>query len=678
MATSKHVTICLIAALTGVAALGQDQPTSSSQRAPRGPSNTREASGLVRITVDPAILPLDLQTINSLVNSSSVLLKAAGDVLSLSTPEDFDRFKEPPVMVRWLSASSGSVSPQGQWGRLQEQEQRRRDEDEMRRQLEHAYGPGAARQMGVVPPEPGGGQESGQGESSQTGGVSSQDGPEQKQSTELHRLPGESDVAYRARLNQIRAQQKALQETKTRGMEGMGGMGMMPGRGRRPGPSVIEAMGGMGSYGGGMMGGMGMGGGMMGGYGSMGGMGGFGYASMPDSAGIGGEQSAVIELQVHLPDTVPARAQEFLQAVVGNLRQSLLLAHDSYLTDVDNMLAYAKHEREFLESRVDSPTGAIAPATLRIKKQLDTLVDLSGLTTQTPLQAAVEMLKKAVEPPLNIVVLWRDLDEYLHIDASSPVNIDGLPSVKLGTMLDLLVKGLPSGDSKPMWKIRDEVIVIGTAATLGQTQEPAGGPRVETDVRNLGGQRSELARKAQALELDLAGLNARQKAIQEQIATTETMARKQLAEDRVTRELENLEHTSAINLENLKKLADVGRVTASDLAQAQESMARVRIDLARRQEELTRQAGGGQLEEFTKELSHLAVDKAEKEAQLQIVLKQLDEVQKQLMRALTFDPEATRLRLAQETLDTAGRRVVELQTRLTNLQAPVVTMIGAN
>jgi hypothetical protein len=297
-----------------------------------------------------------------------------------------------------------------------------------------------------------------------------------------------------------------------------------------------------------------------------------------------------------------------------------------------------------------------------------------------PLATAIEALRKSVEPPLNIVVLWRDIEVNLNVLATSPINIDGSPKMRLATALDLLVKGLDDGmaPGKPMWRIKDDAIVIGTTVILGWSQEAAGRSRVEADVVNLAGQRSELARRVQALELDLAGIDARQKAIQEQIAAIQAAAGKQLTDDRVTQELEQLQHTNAINLANLKKMADAGRIAASELAQAEESAARVRIDLARRREELSRQAGGGQLEEFTKELSHIAIDKAEKKAQLQIVRRQLDEVQKQLAQALTFDPEAARLRLAQEALDITGRRVAELQTRLANLQPPMVTMIGAN
>jgi hypothetical protein len=44
--------------------------------------------------------------------------------------------------------------------------------------------------------------------------------------------------------------------------------------------------------------------------------------------------------------------------------------------------------------------------------------------------------------------------------------------------------------------------------------------------------------------------------------------------------------------------------------------------------------GGGQREEFARELSRLVIDKAEKEAQQQTVRRQLEEVQKQLTQAL--------------------------------------------
>jgi len=235
----------------------------------------------------------------------------------------------------------------------------------------------------------------------------------------------------------------------------------------------------------------------------------------------------------------------------------------------------------------------------------------------------------------------------------------------LATALDLLVKGLDDGMNAgtPMWRIKDDAIVIGTTVTLGRSQETAGRSRVEADAVNLAGQRSELARRVQALELDLAGLDARREAIAAQTAGVRQRVSEKLATDPAIREFEKLSQVYS---------------SSSGSPEEREKAIRTKIELANRREELSKQVGGGQLEEFNKELSRMAIDKAEKEAQLQIVRRQLDEVQKQLAQTLAFDPEAARLRLAQEALDITGRRVAELQTRMASLQPPTVIVIGAN
>jgi hypothetical protein len=589
MGTSKYIALSLLIALAGIVS-GQDQPAASSKAAQPGPSNTHSASCILRITVDPAIMPLNPETVSSLIHSPAVLFKAAHDVWSIGSLDDFNLLCRPPegegqprlvFSIRWLNASPASAAP-------------------------------GFTQPKTPLPNP-----------DQKGDVK----PDQVSATSFPlpaRSPGENDAQYRTRVQVIHQQQQMQLAALRAQQQALSGLQGTP------------------------------------------------------QLGAGMEQSAMIELQVNLSDKVAPSAQEFLQKVFMNLRDSLRQAYE--VADENLVLQHGEAEKryydakEFLQSASESET----PGAVRIRKQLDADVDLSSLTPQTPLKEAIDVLRKSVEPPLNIVVLWNDLANHVSVTPTSPINISGMPKVRLGNMLDLLVKGFIPGSAKPMWKIQDDTIVIGTTVTLSPAAAAAGQQQLATDAVNLGGQRSDLVRKMQTLELDLAGIDARRKAIQEQIAAIQAAAGKQLAQDRVTQELEQLQHTNAINLGNIKKQADAGRVTATELAQAEESAARIRIDLARRREELSRQAGGAQLEEFTKELSHLAIDKAEKEAQLQMVHRQLDEVQRQLAQALTFDPEAARLRLAQESLEIAGRRMTELQARRVNLPLPTVTLIGAN
>ena len=77
-----------------------------------------------------------------------------------------------------------------------------------------------------------------------------------------------------------------------------------------------------------------------------------------------------------------------------------------------------------------------------IYKQLDEIVDLSALKPGMPFGEAIEEIRYSVEPPLNIVVLWGDLYDNADVDKTTPINIDAIPAVPLGTALKLLLKSL--------------------------------------------------------------------------------------------------------------------------------------------------------------------------------------------------------------------------------------------
>ena len=58
------------------------------------------------------------------------------------------------------------------------------------------------------------------------------------------------------------------------------------------------------------------------------------------------------------------------------------------------------------------------------------------------MSAAIDILRKSVEPPLNISVVWRDLRDTINVEPTSPINMDGLPKVKLSTALKTLCKAV--------------------------------------------------------------------------------------------------------------------------------------------------------------------------------------------------------------------------------------------
>jgi len=105
----------------------------------------------------------------------------------------------------------------------------------------------------------------------------------------------------------------------------------------------------------------------------------------------------------------------------------------------------------------------------------------ASFTPQMPFSEAVTILRTCTTPPLNLVVLWRDL-EGAGIYRDTPIGIDGIPGLRVGQYLDLLVLSLSAGASDKIgYAVHQGVITVARTSSL-----PA--PRYVTrvhDVRDL-------------------------------------------------------------------------------------------------------------------------------------------------------------------------------------------------
>lgn len=426
---------------------------------------------------------------------------------------------------------------------------------------------------------------------------------------------------------------------------------------------------------------------MMGGMYGMGMGGAYGMPVQP-APRPGMQQSVTIRLSVSLPDiefaadtevdAIKPAAAEFMSALVDNLRATLQDAYEEYAKDLGNLLRFAESRRDDVSYQFKETRTAPSPEKRFVEEQLEEIIDLSMLSPEMPFSEAIEILRNSVEPPLNIAVLWKDLMDTADIEPTRTINMDGLSSIKLGTALEVLLQAVAGGFAELTHDVRDGVIVVGTVDTLEVSQEPATPVSVEIDGGALHSRNRELAREIQNLELDLAGWEARRMAIQEQIARAEVESERKLAGDQVTQELERIVQAAAEKLALTEDNYRKNLVAITAIEDSREQLARARIEMARRREELGRSVGGGQIDKFGSELSRMAVDTAEKRAQLDILRQQLEAVRGEVARASRFDPQAARIRLAKESLEIAERRVAELKMHLANLQPPTVTMIGSN
>lgn len=89
-----------------------------------------------------------------------------------------------------------------------------------------------------------------------------------------------------------------------------------------------------------------------------------------------------------------------------------------------------------------------------------------SLTRQTPLSAAIGILRDSTTPPLKIIVLWRPLNS-AGVYADTPIGIDGVAGLRAGQILDLLVLSLSAGSSAEIGYVVDKgVITISTTDVL--------------------------------------------------------------------------------------------------------------------------------------------------------------------------------------------------------------------
>lgn len=190
------------------------------------------------------------------------------------------------------------------------------------------------------------------------------------------------------------------------------------------------------------------------------------------------------------------------------------------------------------------------------------------------------------------------------------------------------------------------------------------------------GEKNDLLAEKQNLEMELARLQSRMPAIEEQIRRIKDEVDEKVRQDEVSEELRKILDMQVKRLEGFKKLVDDGDINGG-VADTEEKIARAKIELARRREQIGLSAGADQLAKFSSELATLAIDMAEKRAVLNIVGDQLNRTEQQLTASAVFDPQVSQIRLAVRALEIADKRVNELNALTLNVQPPMVSVLGA-
>jgi hypothetical protein len=482
----------------------------------------------------------------------------------------------------------------------------------------------------------------------------------------------------------------------------------------------------------------------------------------PEPPGPDVEQMLLFRLTVELPEDVKPAAEEFMNVLIDLMRRTILDEARDYSVALQNRLSRIREQRERAQAQLSEMMGQaraieppppieLDPADVAVYEQLDQIVDLSVLSGEMPFSDAIEELKNSVDPPLKIVVLWRDLLDSAEIEQATEINMDGIPGVRLGTALELLLKAVSDGFAEIGYVVKNGVITVATKDALPNKLEtrvydipglgyPAGGvdnliqliqdtiepdswfdigigqgsistymgrklailqtPEIHRKIQNflqtikvdipvdipmdvplepLLDEKHDLLRDKRVLEMDVARMEARHTAIEEQIAKMSNEINTKVEDDPVTRELQEIVDMYSERCSKFEKLvSEGGRVSSPELESEMSRLVQAKKELAKRRGELSRSAGGDQLARFNNNLADIMIDLAEKRAELGVVDKQLKQIEGQLTMATTFDPQVSQIRLAQQTLEMTNQRVRELENLLAGLREPTVTVLGVD
>lgn len=119
-----------------------------------------------------------------------------------------------------------------------------------------------------------------------------------------------------------------------------------------------------------------------------------------------------------------------------------------------------------------------------------------------------------------------------------------------------------------------------------------------------------------AARLSLVGMDARAKALAEEIKRTESQARDHAESDEVLVSLARLLALREQQVERIKTLQARNSVTQQEVQHAEADMLSAKIEYAKRREALLRNSGGDRLSTLNDELNHVSIERAETMARL--------------------------------------------------------------
>jgi len=188
---------------------------------------------------------------------------------------------------------------------------------------------------------------------------------------------------------------------------------------------------------------------------------------------------------------------------------------------------------------------------------------------------------------------------------------------------------------------------------------------------------SILRQKLQTAMMQRASDESLYEATTNRIAEEQARRKKLVEDDLIIGELKSMLVVHEKRLRDTQKLYEDGSISASDLEDVKEKILRARIELAKRQEEVSNPPGGIVLGSYNNELANLSTKMTLAQQEIPSFEEQLKEAEDLLEKADSYELLSLKAEIARQNLEETLLWHARLGRNIRSIQPPDVTVIGA-
>jgi hypothetical protein len=185
-----------------------------------------------------------------------------------------------------------------------------------------------------------------------------------------------------------------------------------------------------------------------------------------------------------------------------------------------------------------------------------------------------------------------------------------------------------------------------------------------------------LRQNVQAAKMNQASNQVIIDATTKRIADIQAKIKNQLENDSITIELQSIVEMSGKLVIEAEKQVKAGTISSLQLDELKEKLARARIEIARRREQLSNSVGGNLIETLNKELADRSIQATQDEASIRSLEQQLVEAESLLAKADDYELLTLKVEMAKQSLQESILWRDRLSRQIRLLQSPMISILG--